>query len=374
MTFAPQEAAHLLRRAAARGRREEAEALAEMGLKRAAESLLAAPATPPDPLLPEKPGQAWEPLTAHWLHHWLNTPTPAAERLVLFLHGHFTSALREVRSPQAMWLQNQTFRRLAYGSFRELLFAMARDPAMLLYLDNAKSRREHPNENWARELLELFTLGVGHYGEEDVLEAARAFTGYSVDSEALRAGEPRFVFRKAWHDPAPKRFLGREVSTGDEVLEILAQHPATYAHLARKLTAFYVAPEPQPTLEREVARILRERGFGEALAYMFQQEAFYRSRWRLVKSPVEYVVGLAYAASLQNVPQAWIRALPTMGQAPFNPPTVKGWEGGKAWLGDTALLTRLNLLASLRSKNLDLFVFAEGKGLEALVRPEAQLA
>ncbi|GAB5602311.1 hypothetical protein FJNA_08360 [Thermus sp. FJN-A] len=372
MEFTPLEAAHLLRRAAARGRKEEAEALADLGLKGAVERLLAPPVLPPDPALPEKPGEAWEPLTAWWLNHWLATPTPAVERLVLFLHGHFTSELMKVRSPQAMALQNQTFRALAYGSFRDLLFAVARNPAMLLYLDNAQSRKEHPNENWARELLELFTLGVGQYGEEDVMAAARAFTGYSVDEKALKEGKPRFLFRPAWHDPGKKRFLGREVESGEDVLEILADHPATYRRLARKLLAFYLSPDPEPDLEAEVARILKGMGFREALAYLFQQEAFYRARGRLVKAPVEYVVGLAYAASLREVPRAWIRALPAMGQAPFNPPSVKGWEGGRAWLGDTALLVRLNLAAGLKGP-VDLFVFAEGEGLEALVRPEAQL-
>jgi uncharacterized protein (DUF1800 family) len=249
-------AIHLLRRAAARGRKEEAQQLAEMGLEAAVEFLLRDPAPAPSyrtAATRNERGQQHREISQLWLNHWLTTPTPAAERLVLFWHGHLTSEFRETMGAQGIdfWQQFATFRHLGYGPYGELLKAIAKNPVMLLYLNNAQSRKEHPNQNWARELLELYTVGPGHYTEQDILEAARAFTGWTVrlpsnqrprEASANLAFE--YVFNRNWHDPGEKTFLGKRVRSGDEVLEILIAHPKTYEFVARKLLRFYLCPEP----------------------------------------------------------------------------------------------------------------------------------
>lgn len=249
---------------------------------------------------------------------------------------------------------------------------------MLLYLNNAESRKEHPNQNWARQLLELYTLGPGHYSEADILAAARAFTGWTV---RLKGGlNPReadanvpweFAFRPAWHDPGPKTFLGQRVEGGEEVLEVLIAHPETYRFLSRNMV-------------EEGARVLRSEGTRGFLRWLFTHEAFYHPSFRnsLIKGPLEYLVGLLYAAGIREWPadsslgKGVYQALATMGQIPFDPPTVAGWEGGPAWLAETPYLARLNLISVVanQGKSLDLSVFMEGgKVLADLMKPEAQL-
>ena len=368
--FGLSEAAHLLRRAAARGRRAEAEALAEAGLGPAVARLLADPAPIPPPRF--QPKSRLVPLVLAWLRGWLATETPAAERLALFWHGHFTSELRKVKRPELMWRQNATFREKGMGRFGDLLRAIARDPAMLLYLDNARSKMPHPNENWARELMELFTLGEGHYTEADVKASARAFAGWSITPP--KKGPVRFVFRKRWADPGEKVFLGRRIRGGEEVLAILSEHPQTYRFLARKLLAFYFHPEPEAAMVEEGARVLKDAGTREFLAWLFTHPAFYhpRARFALVKSPVEYLVGLYYASG-QTPDRRAVRWLARAGQVPFQPPNVKGWSGGLAWLDAGPLLARINLVRPFAAARLDLSVFAEGAGPEALLHPRAQL-
>ncbi len=380
--FTPYEAAHLLRRAAARGNRAEAEALASLGLERAVDELLRPPEPAPDPEIETGPkvnqGRVHRALVRHWIDHWLRTPTPAAERLVLFWSGHFTSEFRKVKSGRLIWRQNQTFRTLGPGRFPELLEAVARDPAMLVYLDNARSKKQHPNENWARELLELFTLGEGHYGEADVKAAARAFTGWSVTPPRKARAEGReiaFEFRARWHDDEPKTFLGQTIRGGEEVLQILARHPQTYRFLARKFLRFYLAPDPPAELVERGAEVLQLEGSYGLLRWLFTHEAFYapEARNALVKSPLEYLVGLLYVGK-RPPERALGRALLGMGQVPFQPPNVAGWPEGQAWLGDAALLVRLNLLPAVLEETSDLFVFMDGAdGAYAAVLPEGQM-
>jgi uncharacterized protein (DUF1800 family) len=262
---------------------------------------------------------------------------------------------------------------------------------MLLYLNNAQSRKEHPNQNWARELLELYTVGPGHYTEQDILEAARAFTGWTVrlpgnqrprEASANLAFE--YVFNRNWHDPGEKTFLGKRVKSGDEVLEILIAHPKTYEFVARKLLRFYLCPEPPAALVQQGARVFRGEGTRGFLRWLFTSEVFYSPEYRnaLVKSPLEYLVGLWYAAGVEKVSfeersgRALYQSLAAMGQVPFDPPSVAGWDGGMAWLAESPFLTRLNLLAGFagREGRLDLEVFMDhADGVLSLVKPEAQL-
>ncbi|GEM85386.1 DUF1800 domain-containing protein [Meiothermus granaticius] len=393
------DAVHLLRRAAARGRAEEARRLSELGLEAAVDSLLQDPTPAPafkTEVSSSERGEQQRQLTQLWLTHWLNTPTPAAERLVLFWHGHFTSEFRETMGAQGsdVWAQFATFRTQGYGPLGELLKAVAHNPMMLLYLNNAESRKEHPNENWARELMELYTLGPGFYSEKDVQESARAFTGWTVRLPSGKGGKMRdpneafeFFFRKNWHDTGSKSFLGQPVESGDEVLEILTRHPQTYAFIGRKLLAYYLDPQPPAPLVSEGAKVLQSSGTREFLRWLFTHPEFYAPAHRasIVKSPLEYVVGLLYAAG-QTRPLIGkddgkasgrlLGLLATMGQVPFDPPTVKGWDGGMSWLAESPLLARLNLVAALAGQepSLNLEVFMDGAtGPLSLVKPEAQL-
>ncbi len=399
-TLSYSDATHLLRRAAARGSQEEAQKLAEMGLEAAVDSLLKPPVAAPNyttTLSRGEKGPQLREITQLWLTHWLSTPTPAAERLVLFWHGHLTSEFRETKAAQGIdfWNQFSTFRQMGYGPFGDLLGAIAKNPTMLLYLNNADSRKEHPNQNWARELLELFTLGPGNYSEADILEAARAFTGWTVQLPGKQKPKQtpatvgfEYVFRREWNDSGDKTFLGKKVKTGDEVLEILIAHPKTYSFVGRKLLEFYLTPKPSEAQVAQAAKVFKSGGTKEFLRWLFTKPEFYapNNRAALIKSPIEYTVGLLHAAGIRQLPLAkdiegkdskrLLGAFAAMGQIPFDPPNVKGWDGGLSWLAESPLLTRLNLIglfAGLERK-LDLEVFMDGAGgALSLVKPEAQL-
>lgn len=412
------DAAHLLRRAAARGNKQEAERLVGLGLEAAVDSLLRDPSPAPKyqtRFTTGERGQQLREISVIWLSHWLNTPTPAAERLTLFWHGHLTSEFRETNFAQGIdfWKQFETFRSLGYGPYGNLLKAIAKNPVMLLYLNNAQSQKEHPNENWARELMELYTTGPGFYSENDIYEAARAFTGWSVVAPSNRQARQNgqvvnrrqrdpnealeFIFRRDWHDPQPKQFMGRTVQTGDDVLEILLAHPQTYWFVANKLLAYYLTPNPPANLVQEAAKTLQSKGTRETLRWLFSHDEFYSERYRnsIIKSPIEYVIGLLYAAGARRFDFAEInpqiaqrgennpggeRMGPVglfnlMGQIPFDPPNVKGWDGGLSWLAESHLLVRLNILGQFagRERQLDLSVFMDkADGALALVKPEAQ--
>ena len=280
-------------------------------------------------------------LRAWWIGEMLATPSPLTERMTLFWHNHFATSQRKVRFSQLMYRQNALLRRESLGNFATLLHAMAKDPAMLVWLDNARSRREAPNENFAREVMELFTLGEGHYGERDVKEAARAFTGWS-----LQPASGTFVYRRAWHDDGDKTVLqATGAFDGDAVLDLLLARPETAQRIARKLWLEFVSPTPD---DAEVARWARD--FRAAhyeikplMRDVLLSSAFWAkdNRGALVKSPVDVVVGTLNTFSIRPVdlrPAAVATAL--LGQNLFAPPNVKGWPGGDAWIDSATLLGR----------------------------------
>jgi uncharacterized protein (DUF1800 family) len=244
-----------------------------------------------------------------------------------------------------MYRQNVTLRANALGNFGELLHAIARDPAMVVYLDNAQNRRGTPNENFAREVMELFTLGEGNYTEQDIKEAARAFTGWSIDR-----GTGQFLFRRFIHDDGDKTVLGRTGNfDGDQVLDILLAQPQTAEFITRKLWREFVSPDPD---EREVARIARRfrdsrYDIKVALHALLVSDAFYAPEHRatLIKSPVELVVGTLRQFAFKPADALpFAVAAAGMGQNLFSPPNVKGWPGQETWINSSSLLARKQFL------------------------------
>jgi hypothetical protein len=279
-----------------------------------------------------------------WLEGMVRTPAPLQEKLTLFWHGHFATSLIKVRSPYLMWRQNELFRLHGRGSWRNLLGEVARDPAMLVWLDQAQSRASHPNENFARELMELFSLGEGNYTEADIAEAARAFTGFSVDRHRWE-----FVFRSEQHDAGTKTVLNKSGRLhGDDVLDVLAESPQSALFITGRLWNYFAGSPPGPGLNQALATefIRQGRQFKPWLRTVFKAEAFYDPTVvrRQIKSPVQLLV-MACRQLERPLPPAPlpVNALRLLGQELFMPPSVKGWDGGTAWINTNTLLTRHNL-------------------------------
>ncbi|MGI8430764.1 MAG: DUF1800 domain-containing protein [Chthoniobacterales bacterium] len=278
-----------------------------------------------------------------WLEQMHQTSAPLIEKMTLFWHGHFATSVQKVRSPYAMWRQNATLREQALGHFPTLLKAISRDPAMQVYLDLQQSKKDHPNENWAREVMELFTLGIGNYTEEDVQAAARAFTGYRIDPR-----RQAFAFAARQHDDTSKTFLGQRGNfSGDDVLDLIVAQPVCAQFIGKKLWRFFVEDDPAPPKVQAMGDALRRHCFHvrPVLREVFRSREFYSERVRRtqIKSPVQFLVQSCKLLGTDLPPaQATEGALRSMGQIPFNPPNVKGWDGGKSWVSTSTLLFRYN--------------------------------
>jgi uncharacterized protein (DUF1800 family) len=315
-------------------------------------------------------------LKSWWVTEMLGTESPFTERMTLFWHNHFTSSLRKVRSPQLMLRQNALLRKHALGNFGELLHSVSRDPAMLVYLDSATNRRGQPNENFARELMELFTLGEGKYGEHDIREAARAFTGWSID---LETGE--FLFRPRQHDDGLKTVLGKSLRTGAEVLDLLLAHPATGEYIATRLWREFVSPQPQPEELKRVAAAFRDSRYDvrAAMRALLLTSAFWapENRAALIKSPTELVVGTLRQFNIAvSDPLPFAFLLGRFGQDLLSPPNVKGWPGGEQWINSTTLLARKQFLERLmRVEETRMFINMEKlkPGVRRLVQAMSEL-
>ncbi len=284
-------------------------------------------------------------LRGWWVQEMATTPSPLTERLTLFWHNHFVSSQQKVRYAQLMYRQNVLLRSLAAGNFGSLLHAVAHDPAMLIYLDTVSNRRDAPNENFAREVMELFTLGEGHYTEADIKEAARAFSGWSLDPD-----RGAFLFRPRLHDDGEKTVLGRRGRLqGDDVLDILLAQPATAEFIVQKLWREFVSPRPDPARVQPIAQRFRASGYEIKVALrelLMQPEVVARDEDNaLVKSPVELVVGLVRQSGGEVAyPGALAVRVAAMGQNLFAPPNVRGWPGGDAWITTQSLLARKQFL------------------------------
>ncbi|TAG76664.1 MAG: DUF1800 domain-containing protein, partial [Burkholderiales bacterium] len=287
-------------------------------------------------------------LRAWWTAEMLSTPSPLTEKMTLFWHNHFATSQVKVRVAQLMYRQNVLLRQYALGNFGALLREISKDPAMLIYLDGAQNRKGMPNENFAREVMELFTLGEGNYGEQDIKEVARAFSGWSID---LDAGE--FRFRRPQHDEGEKTIFGqRGRFNGDDVVTLLLKHEKTAEFIVGKLWLEFVSPEPNRAEINRLAKDFREGGYEikPLLRAMLLSDEFWMPTHRavLVKSPVELVIGSLRQFRFEvEDPAPFSVVMRQLGQDLFGPPNVKGWPGGDTWLNTSTLLARKSFLNRL---------------------------
>ena len=371
------DAAHLLRRAAFGGSAQENDEFYRLGLEAAVERLVEYEDIPYHPSPPMVDGMLYHPPTNQqkrglsplerreldakerraqrasfeevrlwWLERMVESPRPLEEVMTLFWHGHFTSGMREVRNALYMAEQNFLLRKHATGNFGQLVLDISRDRAMLSYLDGNRNFKEHPNENYARELMELFTLGEGNYTEQDIQEAARAFTGWNFNEEG-------FVFRGRQHDWGHKVFMGQRGKwNGDDIVKLILKQRECSEYLATKLCTYFVRPDPDKRLVRAVARDIRRHKYEikPVLKDLFMSEAFYHpdARGSIVKPPAVLLVGAArhLNTTISDLPAA-VSALNSMGQELFQPPNVKGWDGGEKWINTARLFQRYNVVGGL---------------------------
>ncbi len=293
-----------------------------------------------------------------WLKRMIETPRPLQEKMTLFWHGHFATGYRTIEDSYHMFQQNQLFRYHALGNFRRLTHAIIRDPAMIRYLDNNLNRKQSPNENLARELMELFTLGEGNdYTETDIKQGARALTGYTyVDDQFIRHGSPQY---QRLHDDSVKRILGKIGNwDGDDFVDIILSRDVCSEFICWKLYRFFVNDMPgDPTADGqefvlELAKLFRGKDYDlkPVLETIFKSRHFYEpyNVCSQIKSPIQLIVGAI--RSLQVPPRnlsVLLSAAELMGQNIFYPPSVKGWEGGRAWLNTSTLFVRQNLMIYL---------------------------
>jgi hypothetical protein len=371
-------AAHLLVRAGFGGRTDEVEQIHALGLGKAVSSLVDAQPeyyTPPtwaDPhgqdqlrnqlreavtpeqklsahkLLDQQFRYEMSDLTRWWVTRMINTRAPFIEKMTLFWHGHFATSGQKVRPAYKMWLQNETLRQNGLGQFANLVKAISRDPAMMVWLDTVQNQKERPNENFAREIMELFTLGEGHYSESDVKEAARAFTGYRIDG-----ANQSFRFAPAQFDSGSKNFLGRTGPlNGDQIIDIIVSQPQCARFIAAKIWRFFAYEIADSKLLDALASELRNVHY-EIRPFMkqiFATEEFYSPEGlnSQIKSPVQFLVQ-AFRTMPFALPEASVFefAFRQMGQIPFYPPNVKGWDGGKSWINTATLAFRYKLARQL---------------------------
>jgi len=284
-----------------------------------------------------------------WINRMAFGNRPFQEKLALFWHGHFATSAVKVKDPYYMWLQIDTFRKKGSGNWLDLLDAMAKDPAMLIWLDQAQSVRQHPNENFARESMELFTLGEGHYTEKDVTEAARAMTGWSLDRR-----DEEFVYRERIHDRGVKTVLGKIGNLdGHDVLEIIVAQPQAARFITAKLWKFFASDDaPDAKLSDAMADAFRAGGnnFSPFLRTLFSSEEFYSDAvmGNKIKSPVQWLVSTVRLLQ-RDLPPSLVATemIRSLGQDLLRPPNVKGWDGGLSWITTNTLLARYNQAAIL---------------------------
>ena len=369
--------AHLMRRAAFGAGRDELEARVANGYEETVEELLDPEKQEPvdmHDLLRYQPW-TWKPGTiqgmghASWVYRMLNTKAPLQEKIALFWHGIFATGVSKVDHWDEITEMVDMLRDRGMGSYRDLLVELAKSPAMIYWLDNNENHAHAVNENWGRELLELFSMGVGNYSEDDVRECSRAFTGWTITPKLPRFPMGRFdwffEYRDEDHDDGEKTFLGQTGHfNGEEIIDIICRHPATARFISRHLYNFFVADEPQvpawsvappddPEAIETLARAFTESGYDirSVLRVLFNSDFFKEARFARLKSPAEVVVGTLRLAGGSEFPAPGLgnlaRQTGYMGQDLLNPPSVEGWHTGTEWINSGSLMRRTNFFADL---------------------------
>ncbi len=369
--------AHLMRRAGFGATRDEIEARAAAGYEATVEDLLnpeAHETVDTYDLLRYHPW-AWKPGTiqgmgaSEWLYYLLNTQRPLEEKMVLFWHQVFATGVSKVDHYDEIIDQIAMFREKGMGDYRELLMALARDPAMIYWLDNCENHGEAVNENWGRELLELFSMGVGNYTEVDVRECSRAFTGWTMSPKLPRFPMGRFdwhfEYKDEDHDNGEKTFLGHTGNfNGEDIINIVCQQPATAQFIARHLYNFFVADEAQvpawsvtpprdPEAIDTLAQAFTDSNYDmrSVLRVLFNADFFKEARFAKLKSPAEVVIGTLRMVGGEAFPAPGLgnlsRQVGYMGQELLNPPSVEGWHTGTEWINSGSLMRRINFTASM---------------------------
>jgi uncharacterized protein (DUF1800 family) len=384
--------AHLMRRAGFGASREELEQMVAQGYEATVEQLL----NPPEELESGKmalmlrfhpsfllPGGNPMSGQANWMYQMISTQKPLEEKIALFWHHIFATGNSKLDNCDQMLEQIAMFRKYGLGDYKTMLVELSKNPAMIFWLDNNENHRDAVNENWGRELLELFSMGVSNYTEVDVREASRAFTGWTIRAKLPRQPYGRypwhFEYREEDHDGTEKTFLGETGNfNGEDIIDIVVQQPATARFICRHLYNFFVADEPQvPAWTIEPARdedaleamteLFIDSGYDmkTLLRFMFNSDFFKNARFSKIKSPAEVVAGTLKMVGEFQFPEPGILQIgkePTyMGQAILDPPSVEGWHTGTEWINSGSLLARVNFVAD-RVSNTSL------PGVQSIIR------
>ena len=369
--------AHLMRRASFGAAREELEECVAKGYEATVEDLLHPedfPGADEQILLRYQayaliPGADSLAGQVNWMYHMLNTGRHLQEKMALFWHQVFATGNAKVDNGDQLLLQIDMFRHRGTGNFHDLLLELARNPSMIFWLDNNENHKYAVNENWGRELLELFSMGVGNYTEEDVRETSRAFTGWTIAAKIPRYPYGRlpwtFEYKAEDHDGGEKSFLGHQGTfNGEDIIDIVVQQPACARFIARHLYNFFVADEPQvpswstepprdPEAINTLATAITESNYEmrPVLRILFTSDFFKEARFTKVKSPAEVAVGTFKLVGGQSFPRPGysdVARQPTlMGQELLNPPSVEGWHTGQEWVNSGSLMSRINFVADL---------------------------
>ena len=361
--------AHLMRRAGFGTTRTELEAYAKKGYENVVEDLVE----------PERCALIGEDILGRyfgseggyagtWMYRMINTKRPLEEKMTLFWHHVFATGVLKNQHVLSSSNQIDMLRRVCLSNMREILLELSKDPAMIFWLDNNENRKGEPNENYGRELLELFSMGVGNYSEDDIKDCARAFTGWTFTQPPPLYPQgfypAHFVFLEDEHDDGEKTFLGHTGNlNGDDIIDIIVEQPACAKFISRHLYNFFVADEPQvpswnvtppqdPEAVETLSNAFMESGgdMRHILRTLFNSDFFKEARFKKVKSPTELVTGIVKLVGTYQSPEPGIGKYPgattLMGQQLMNPPTVEGWHTGKEWIDGGTLTERVNFSVS----------------------------
>ena len=307
-----------------------------------------------------------------WFNRMLKTKAPLREKMTLFWHDHFATSIQKVKQPVLLIKQNELFREYAFGNLRDLTQKVVRDPAMILYLDTQSSSKSMPNENFAREIMELFTLGEGNYTEEDVKQAARAFTGYQLNrltGEVVQSA-------RAWDDGKKTIFGETGPYNGKDVVSLIFKKDACAKFMAVKLWEFFAYEKPVDSAIADLAATFRKNDYElkPVLREIFLSAEFYgkKAMATQIKSPVQYLVQLLKELEMESAPLGFpIMGQTQLGQVLFMPPNVAGWDWGKAWINTNTLLTRYNLAGSLINGSVRDMMSAKKIGMRNKLRGDS---